>query len=103
MITTKYGKEFSSQDWDLYLKKIKNDVFKLLPLREENLDWKKHLHTILIELSGLQSLINEYKLIGIISKLEALYQLEEFYLYRKTIFEILSALDGLEWFYAKNI
>jgi len=96
MITTKYGKEFSSQDWDLYLKKIKNDVFKLLPLREENLDWKKHLHTILIELSGLQSLINEYKLIGIISKLEALYQLEEFYLYRKTIFEILSALDGLE-------
>jgi len=96
MITTKYGKEFSPQDWALYLKKIKNDVFKLLPLREENLDWKKHLHTILIELNGLNSLINEYKLIGIISKLEALYQLEEFYLYRKTIFEVLSALDGLE-------
>jgi hypothetical protein len=96
MIKTKYNKEFSSEDWNLYLKKIKNDVFKLLPLREENLDWKKHLQTILIELSGLNNLINEYKLIGIMSKLESLYNLEEFYLYRKTIFEILSALDGLE-------
>lgn len=96
MIKTKYNKEFSSEDWMLYLKKIKNDVFKLLPLREENLDWKKHLQTILIELSGLNNLINEYKLIGIMSKLESLYNLEEFYLYRKTIFEILSALDGLE-------
>ena len=96
MIATKYNKKFSQEDWNLYLKKIKNDVFKLLPLREENLDWKKHLQTILIELSGLNNLINEYKLIGIMSKLESLYNLEEFYLYRKTIFEILSALDGLE-------
>jgi hypothetical protein len=30
------------------------------------------------------------------AKLEDLYELEEFYLYRKTIFEILSALEGLE-------
>lgn len=96
MIATKYNKKFSQEDWDLYLKKTKNDVFKLLPLREEGSDWKKHLHTILIELSGLNRLIFEYKLISIMSKLESLYELEEFYLYRKTIFEILSLLDGLE-------
>jgi hypothetical protein len=96
MIKTKYGKEFSSEDWFNYLKKIKNDVFKLLPLREEGLDWKKHLQTILIELNGLNVLINQYKIISIMAKLEALYELEEFALYRKTIFEILSSLDGLE-------
>jgi hypothetical protein len=96
MIKTKYGKEFSQEDWSNYLKKIKNDVFKLLPLREEGLDWKKHLQTILIELSGLNILISQYKIISIMAKLEALYELEEFALYRKTIFEILSSLDGLE-------
>jgi hypothetical protein len=96
MIKTKYGKEFSQEDWSNYLRKIKNDVFKLLPLREEGLDWKKHLQTILIELSGLNILISQYKIISIMAKLEALYELEEFALYRKTIFEILSSLDGLE-------
>lgn len=96
MIILKYGKEVSAEDWKKYVKKVKNDVFKLLPLREENLDWDKHLSTILIELSGVQSLTEEVKVITILSKLEALRQLKEFMLYRKTIFEILSTLDGLE-------
>lgn len=92
----KYGKQLSNQDWEKYVRKIKNDVFKLLPLREENLDWDKHLETILIEMSGFYSLSNEVKIITVLSKLEALKELEEFMLYRKTIFEILSTLDGLE-------
>jgi hypothetical protein len=96
MIKTKYGKELAQEDWSNYLRKIKNDVFKLLPLREEGLDWKKHLQTILTELDGLSILINQYKIISIMAKLEVLYKLEEFALYRKTIFEILSSLDGLE-------
>lgn len=93
---TKYGKEISNDDWLKYLKKMKNDIFKLLPLREEQLEWRKHLQTILIELSGLEMLLNEHKLISVMSKLEALNELEDFVLYRKTIFEILSAIDGLE-------
>lgn len=96
MIILKYGKEISQEDWVKYLKKLKNDVFKLLPLREEKLDWDKHLVTILIEISGIQALTNEVKIITVMSKLEALKTVEDFMLYRKTIFEILSALDGLE-------
>jgi hypothetical protein len=96
MIQLKYGKNLSHEDWVKYLKKIKNDVFKLLPLREEKLEWDKHLKTILIELSGLKSLIEDYRLLSIMAKLEALYELNDFMLYRKTIFEILSALEGLE-------
>jgi hypothetical protein len=96
MIKTKYGKEFDMDSWGIYLKKIKNDVFKLLPLKEENSEWDKHLNTVLIEISGLSELTYEHKLLSVMSKLEALYKLEEFYLYRKTIFEILSILDGLE-------
>lgn len=96
MIVLKYGKEISKEDWAKYVKKLKNDVFKLLPLREEKLDWDKHLITILIETSGIHSLTNEVKIITIMSKLEALKSLDDFMLYRKTVFEILSILDGLE-------
>lgn len=95
MYTTKYGKEFSDTDVKKYFSKIKNDVFKLLPLREEGAEWQKHLNTILIELSGFNNLIEEVKVISILSKLESLYELTDFMEYRKTIFEILNLLTGL--------
>jgi hypothetical protein len=95
LYTTKYGKEFSDTDVKKYFSKIKNDVFKLLPLREEGAEWQKHLNTILIELNGFNNLIDEVKIISILSKLESLYELTDFMEYRKTIFEILNLLTGL--------
>lgn len=95
MYITKYGQEFSEADFKKYFAKIKNDVFKLLPLREEGAEWQKHLNTILIELSGLNNLSEGFKLIPILAKLESLYLLESFMEYRKTIFEILNLLTGL--------
>lgn len=95
MYTTKYGKEFSQEDIKKYLSKIKNDVFKLLPLKEEGAQWEKHLGTILIELSGFSHLFNQIEIISILSKLESLYELKDFLEYRKTIFEILNLLTGL--------
>jgi hypothetical protein len=96
MIVLKHNKQVSKEDYIRYIRKIKNDVFKLLPLREEGLEWEKHLDTILLELGGFYSLGNEVKLITIMSKLEALHQIQDFMVYRKTIFETLSILDGLE-------
>lgn len=95
MYTTKYGREISQENLKNYLSKIKNDVFKLLPLREEGAEWQKHLKTILIELSGFQSLVDDTKIISILSKLESLDKIEDFMDYRKTIFEILNLLTGL--------
>ena len=95
MVKTIYGKDLAKEDFDKYLHKVKNDIFKLLPLREENAEWEKHLKTILIELNGLDRLINEAQLISILARLEGLFLLKEFHLYRKTIFEILSLFDGL--------
>jgi hypothetical protein len=96
MIVLKYNKQVSKEDYIRYIRKIKNDVFKLLPLREEGLEWEKHLDTVLLELGGFYSLGNEVKLITIMSKLEALHPIQDFMIYRKTIFETLSILDGLE-------
>lgn len=98
MVFLKYGKEVSSEDWLLYNKKLKNDIFKLLPLKEEMLDWEKHLNTVLLEITGLSSLLenNNVKIISIMAKLEGLQFTVEFFEYRKTVFEILSLLDKLE-------
>jgi hypothetical protein len=95
MISLKYNLDLSEEDYSLYVKKIKNDVFKLLPLREEGLEWRKHLDTTLTELAGFYSLKSDVKIISSMSKLESLHESESFLIYRKTIFEVLSILDGL--------
>lgn len=93
---TKYGREITLEEWNDYLKKIKNDIFKLLPLREEKLDWEKHLNTVMLELNGFQSLIKQDRFLSVLAKTESLLLLKDFWIYRKTIFEILSILDGME-------
>lgn len=94
---TKYGKEIENRDLNLYIDSLKNKTYKLLPLREEKLQWEKHLETILIEISGFNSItLNQVKIISVLSKLEALKDLEDFQTYRKTIFESLNILEELK-------
>jgi hypothetical protein len=95
MLTTRYGRQLADEDVQKYFNKIKNDIFKLLPLREEQAEWKKHLTTVLVELNGFKSLTEEFKFISVLAKLESLFELEDFMLYRKTVFEILGLIDGL--------
>lgn len=84
--------------WSIYIKQKKNQVFKLLPLKEENGEWELQLNTLLIELGGLNRETPSQDVIAltIISKLSGLRDEElEFFLYRKTIFEVISLLE--EW------
>lgn len=95
---TKYGKKIENRDLNLYIDSLKNKTYKLLPLREEKLQWEKHLETILIEISGFNSITSnqQVKIISVLSKLEALKDLEDFQTYRKTIFESLNILEELK-------
>ena len=94
---TKYGKKIENRDLNLYIDSLKNKTYKLLPLREEKLQWEKHLETILIEISGFNSItLNQVKIISVLSNLEALKDLEDFQTYRKTIFESLNILEELK-------
>lgn len=96
MLENKYDLILTEDDFELYTRGLKNRVYKLLPLREEELEWNKYLDTIIVELVGLNKvLLNRYKLIALISKLEGLYDLEDFMLYRRTIFECLNLLEDL--------
>ena len=82
------------------LRRITNQVYKLLPNREEGLDWEKPLSTLIIELKGMSSLLpDQTDLFSLLCKLEALKTLtaeEDFVLYRKTIFECLNLLDRIK-------
>ena len=82
------------------LKRLTNQVYKLLPIREEGADWQKPLTTILEELSGMDSLFfgQHTVLFTLICKLEGLFNLTEkndFLLYRGIIFECLNLLSEL--------
>lgn len=84
--------------WSIYIKQKKNQVFKLLPLKEENGEWELQLNTLLIELGGLnrETPAQDAIALTIISKLSGLRDKElEFFLYRKTVFEVISLLE--EW------
>ena len=82
------------------LHRLIDQVFRLLPAREEGEDWMKPLETIIIEISGLFNLIDDSQVgLTVISKLEGLRQQGAevaFPLYRRTILECCALLSGLE-------
>ena len=84
------------------LQNLINQTYKLLPSREEGLDWQKPLETILEELIGMKRLIEEkYSEIffPLLNKLEGLYSLtkeDDFLCYRRTIFECLGLMNELK-------
>ena len=82
------------------LHRLINQVYKLLPNREEGIDWEKPLTTIMEELVGMNRLLIDQQdiLFPILCKLEGLFTLTEeddFQLYRRTIFECLSLMNGI--------
>lgn len=82
------------------LKKDLNQIYKLLPTREELGDWRKPLDTLIEELAGMELLFldNNYQeyLFILLCKLEGLKTLDnDFMLYRRIIFECLSIMQEL--------
>lgn len=83
------------------LKRLINQIYKLLPNREEKIDWESPLNTIIEEISGMARLMTEQHevLFPLLCKLEGLFTLtkeEDFYEYRRTIFECLSLLQEIK-------
>lgn len=97
---TKYGHKINIEGYNDYIERKKNQVFKLLPLREEGVNWQPYLTTVIIELTGFNSLqlspSDTVKYIEILSKLEGLYKMEDCMLYRKTIFETLTIFETMK-------
>lgn len=94
--------EAEIQDSSIYfnLKRITNQVYKLLPSREEGVDWERPLETLIEELAGMDKiLIDQHDILfPLLCKLEGLFVLtkeDDFPLYRRTIFECLGLISEL--------
>ena len=49
----KYNKNIGEKAIDINLTRLINQTYKLLPMREENLDWEKKLDAIIEEFAGM--------------------------------------------------
>ena len=98
----KYNLNLSDEIIEKDIKRIINQIYKLLPLREEGQNWQKLLQTIIQQLVGLQRLFlnqQEQSFLILLCKLEGmniLVQDEQFDLYRRLIFECLSLLSEIK-------
>lgn len=100
IMVIKYNAEIQDEVVIKELKKITNLIYKLLPTREENIDWQKPLETITEELAGMDRLlIDQHEILfPLLSKLEGLFILteaEDFDLFRRMIFECLGLMNML--------
>lgn len=96
----KYNLEIEENVIKANLKRITNQIYKLLPNREEGIDWETPLTTIMEELAGMDRLFTDQQesLFSILCKLEGLFTLtdeKDFFLYRRTIFECLSLMNSI--------
>lgn len=96
----KYDAEITDKAIVTNLKRLTNQIYKLLPTWEEALDWHKPLTTVIEEFSGMYRLFLDHHIIlfSLLCKLEGLFiysQEEDFFLFRKTIFECLSLVNEL--------
>ena len=71
-----------------------------MPSREEGSDWEKPLSTIIEELAGMDRVLvgQHIILFPLLCKLEGLFVLirpDDFFLFRRTIFECLSLINEL--------
>lgn len=99
---TKYESCFEDSVIQTDLRRLVNQIWKLLPMREKEENWEKQLSSVLIELHGLQEMFDDQlKLLILLSKLEGLTYTKDFMSYRLTVFgaislltEIANQLDG---------
>ena len=98
----KYNIQIENKVISKRLQNLINQTYKLLPIREQGVDWEKPLQTIIEELAGIQRLMNcGYSEIffPLLSKMEGLYSLidkDKFSCYRRTIFECLVLMNMLQ-------
>lgn len=78
------------------LRRLINQIWKLLPMRENEEDWQKQLDNVLIELRGLHIMFgDQLDFLILLSKLEGLYGVKNFMTYRMVIFSVISSLTDM--------
>lgn len=96
---TKYNVDISQEILNKEITRLINQLWKIIPMRENEEDWKRQLNTVIIETTGLNEIIfAKAQGIQLLSKMEGMLLLEDmpFVLYRKTVFECISLFQEIK-------
>ena len=52
----KYDFEFQEEDIRVNVRRLTNQMWKLIPMREHEEDWQKQLDTVILEIVGLNEI-----------------------------------------------
>ena len=91
----KYDINFPLETKEQDLKRLINQLWKLIPMRENEEDWINHLNTMIEEISGLVEIYkNKVEGLILLSKLEGLTSevCNDFMIYRKRVFRCIDLL-----------
>lgn len=84
---------FSSDAWNRNNTRLTNQIFKLLPMYENGEEWQKQQETIILELWGYNDMFaDNSSFMVLIAKLHALDHAEDKMIFRKLVFEAITAL-----------
>jgi hypothetical protein len=92
----KYEIGFTAEAKEQYKKRLINQTYKLIPMREHDEDWENHLNTLREETAGLVKLYNDSSYgLTLMAKLEGLTsnECDDFMLFRKTVFRCIDLLS----------
>lgn len=87
---------FSSDAWNHNNIRLTNQIFKLLPMYENDEDWSKQQQTIILELQGYNDMfVNNPGFMVLVAKVAALTYAEDKMIFRKLVFEAITALKEI--------
>lgn len=96
----KYDIDIAADAIEENISRLTNQIFKLLPSREEGGDWETPLHNLILEVAGMNRLlVDQTLLFSLLCKMEALLTLtgeDDFLAFRKLIFECLGLMNSLK-------
>lgn len=98
LLTNKYDIRFAESAILANLNRLTNQIWKLIPMRENEEDWFKQLETVTIEIAGLGEIFSHNPLfLQLLSKLEGIAIIDiNFETYRKTVFESISLIQQIK-------
>ena len=95
MMYNKYNIYFTKEEIRNEVIRLTNQLWKLIPMRENEEDWTKQLETVILDIAGKDEIfLHDSHFLQLLSKLEGLRVDEvEFNIYRKTIFECINIIN----------
>ena len=97
-MVNKYGIYFDKEEIRNEILRLTNQMWKLIPMWENNEDWNKQLETVIVDIAGKDEIfLHNSHFLQLLSKLEGLRVTDiEFNIFRKTIFECINLINEVD-------